>query len=81
MDWSVYIVECATGIWYCGCTNDVDARVATHNRGKGAKYTRARLPVSLLASVGGLTKSEAHKLEARVKKVPRAQKLAVLNMR
>ncbi|MEG2676465.1 MAG: GIY-YIG nuclease family protein, partial [Clostridia bacterium] len=41
----IYILECADGTLYCGYTNDIVARVATHNAGKGAKYTKGRLPV------------------------------------
>ncbi len=43
--WFVYILECSDGTLYTGYTNDVDARVKKHNAGKGAKYTKSRLPV------------------------------------
>ena len=43
-----YIVECADGTLYCGWTNDLDKRIADHNAGKGAKYTKPRLPVKLV---------------------------------
>jgi predicted GIY-YIG superfamily endonuclease len=46
-DWHVYILQCADGTLYTGVATDVAARVATHNAGKGAKYTRGRLPVVL----------------------------------
>jgi len=46
--WSVYIVQCADGTLYTGVAKDVDARVARHNQGVGAKYTRSRLPVRLV---------------------------------
>ena len=42
-----YLVECADGTLYCGWTNDIDKRMKAHNEGKGAKYTRSRLPVRL----------------------------------
>lgn len=42
-----YILECADGTYYCGYTNDIEKRTAVHNSGKGAKYTRSRLPVKL----------------------------------
>jgi len=77
-DWCVYLVTCSDGTLYCGTTNDLDKRLATHNAGKGAKYTRSRLPVKLATYCDGLTKSEALRLEARVKKQPRACKVAFL---
>lgn len=76
--WSVYILLCSDGSFYTGCTNNVEQRVNTHNFGKGAKYTRSRLPVELLASRNGMTKSEAHKLEARIKKLDRQAKAILL---
>jgi len=78
MDWCVYIVRCADGTLYTGATNNLDKRLLTHNKGKGAKYTRPRLPVELVASVCGLTKSEALSLEWHVKHQPRAEKVAFL---
>ena len=42
-----YVLECADQSYYAGYTNDIDKRVATHNAGKGAKYTRARGPVNM----------------------------------
>lgn len=42
-----YILECSDGTFYCGYTDDLDKRIAVHNSGKGAKYTRSRLPVRL----------------------------------
>ena len=72
--WSVYLVECSDATLYCGIAKDVEARVAKHDAGKGAKYTRGRGPVRLLCSQGSLTKSEALKLEIKVKKQPRDSK-------
>lgn len=46
-DWFVYILECADGTLYTGITNDLERRIAVHNGGKGAKYTRGRGPVIL----------------------------------
>lgn len=46
--WSVYIVQCADGTLYTGVAKDVDARLARHNQGVGAKYTRSRIPVRLV---------------------------------
>ena len=47
MSWTVYLLKCADGTLYCGCTNNLTKRLAAHNRGQGAKYTRSRLPVAL----------------------------------
>ena len=78
MNWCVYIVRCADGTLYTGATNNLDKRLLAHNKGKGAKYTRTRLPVALVASVGGLSKSQALSLEWHVKRQPRANKVAFL---
>ena len=77
-DWLVYLLLCSDDSYYCGCTNDLDKRVKLHNEGKGARYTRGRGPVAVLASRGDLTHSEACRLELRVKKKARHQKLKAL---
>ena len=76
--WAVYLLTCSDGTLYCGATNNLQNRLETHNRGKGAKYTRGRLPVRLRASRGGLTKSQALSLEYRVKKASRNRKEEIL---
>jgi len=78
MSWAVYIVQCMDGTLYTGCSTDVTRRVWQHNRGKGAKYTRSRLPVRLLKQWPAMTRSKALRLEARIKKLPRSQKFATL---
>lgn len=80
MGWCVYLLSCADGTLYCGVTTDMERRLAMHNGiiPGGAKYTRGRRPVALAACAEGLSRSEALRLEAAVKKVPRAQKLEVL---
>ena len=78
-DWCVYLLTCADGTFYCGVTNDLPRRLDMHN-GKlagGAKYTRGRRPVTLTACTEGLTQGEALRFEAKVKKTPRAAKLAL----
>lgn len=79
-DWCVYLLTCADGTFYCGVTSDLERRIAMHNGilAGGAKYTRGRRPVRLEACTEGLTRGEALRLEARVKKTPRSEKLAVL---
>lgn len=73
--WYVYILECADGTLYTGITTDVNKRLDTHNKGKGAKYTRGRRPVVLLASFPVETKSIALKEEYRIKQLTREEKL------
>ena len=72
----MYVVECADGTLYTGYTTDVERRLKTHNAGKGAKYTRARLPVKLLYSEFFDSKPEAMSAEALFKKKSREKKLA-----
>lgn len=74
MSWIVYIVECKDQTFYTGITKDLPKRLAAHNAGKGAKYTRSRGPVTLLWSKGDLNETEAKKQEAAIKKLSRAQK-------
>jgi predicted GIY-YIG superfamily endonuclease len=74
----VYIVRCANGTLYTGCALDVHARVAKHNAGKGAKYTRIHGPVELLASWDAGDRVGALKLERRIKALRRAQKEALI---
>lgn len=76
--WYVYILECADGTLYTGITNNLIKRLETHNKGKGAKYTRARLPVRLQASFEVENKSLAAKEEYRIKQLTREQKLKLL---
>jgi putative endonuclease len=77
--WYVYILECADGTLYTGITTDVNKRLETHNKGKGAKYTRGRRPVALLGSFPVETKSMALKEEYRIKQLNRADKFLLIN--
>ena len=81
MSWRVYMVECADGSLYTGCTNDLKKRVATHNAGKGARYTRSRLPVKVVWSVRVKDRSAALSREARIKQLTRAEKLKLISKR
>lgn len=74
-NWAVYILKCADGTLYTGISNDVTKRVNVHNTGKGAKYTRVRLPVKLAYSEASTNRSTASKREAEIKKLPRNEKL------
>ena len=73
-----YIVECADGTYYCGYTNDLEKRIETHNRGKGAKYTKPRLPVALVYYEEFETKEEAMSREWHLKQLSHAQKKALI---
>jgi len=74
-EWVVYLLRCADDSLYCGITNDLENRISKHNSGKGAKYTRSRLPLQLVGVSSGMTKSEALKLEYRLKRIPAAGKI------
>ncbi|MEL6188015.1 MAG: GIY-YIG nuclease family protein [Myxococcota bacterium] len=77
--WFVYIVRCGDGSLYAGIAKDVEQRVVAHEAGTGARYTRGRGPIQLVASAGPFTKGDALRLEYRVKKAPAAKKIAVLD--
>ncbi len=77
----VYIVECSDKTLYVGWTNDIKNRIITHNLGKGAKYTRGRLPVTLVYFESFDTKGEALKREYSLKKLTREKKLNLINQK
>lgn len=77
-NWVTYLVRCSDGTLYCGATNNVKKRVATHNVGKGAKYTKFRLPVVLVMVSKSLSKVDALKLERAVKKQQTNEKVNYL---
>jgi len=77
--WYVYVVECSDGTLYTGITTDVNKRIETHNKGKGAKYSKTRLPVVLRASFDGFDKSTAAKEEYRIKQLTRKEKIELIN--
>jgi putative endonuclease len=70
----VYILRCSDGTLYTGKANDLDARIQTHNAGKGAKYTRSRLPVDLVYAEEYPSHREAAQRECQLKKLAKAQK-------
>lgn len=74
----VYILKCADDTLYTGWTTDVKKRVETHNSGKGAKYTRARLPVELVYTEEFEDKIEAQKREYAIKQLTRAEKESLI---
>lgn len=75
----VYILKCADETLYTGWTNNLEKRINTHNKGKGAKYTRARLPVELVYSEVFECKIDAQKREYAIKKLKRSEKLKLIN--
>ena len=77
----VYILKCSDGSLYCGVTNDRKRRLAAHNGGTGAKYTRSRRPVAMVWSEEAGSKSDALKREIEIKKMTRSQKIALISQK
>lgn len=73
-----YILKCADDTLYCGWTNDLEKRLKVHNDGKGAKYTRSRLPVTLVYYEEFETAKEAQKREYQIKNLSRKEKLKLI---
>jgi putative endonuclease len=76
--WFVYLVECRDGTLYTGVAVDVDRRVAEHNAGRGARYTRGRAPVTIVAASRALEKRAAYRLEWQLKRRPARDKADAL---
>ena len=74
----VYMLRCKDGSLYTGWTNDLEHRLAMHNSGRGAKYTRGRGPLELVYSEELTDKEAALRRECAIKKLRREQKLALL---
>ena len=72
-----YILVCADGTLYTGWTNDLEKRLAAHNAGRGAKYTRSRRPVRLFYYEEFEEKCEAQRRECEIKRLPREKKIAL----
>ena len=73
--WFVYMLRCRDGSIYTGCTDHVERRWTVHQSGKGAKYTRSRLPVELVYQEAVEDRSAALRREAAIKKLTRKEKL------
>ncbi len=73
-----YIVLCSDGTLYTGYASDITARIKLHNSGRGAKYTRGRLPVVLQYAESFLSRGEAQSREAQIKQLSREQKLLLI---
>ncbi len=78
--YSVYVIECADGTYYTGITRELQRRIEQHDSGKGAKYTRGRGPVRLLAHSIAYDRSSAQKLEYYIKSLRRDKKVIMLEL-
>ena len=76
--YQVYILRCGDGTLYTGITNDLPRRLAAHSSGRGAKYTRSRLPVALVWQEAQPDKSAALRRERQIKALSRAEKLQLI---
>jgi putative endonuclease len=78
LSWVVYVLRCRTGELYTGATTDVERRVRQHNSGTGGKFTRSRLPVTLVYKEELRTRSAALKRENAIKAMTRSEKLRLV---
>ncbi|MCB1750431.1 MAG: GIY-YIG nuclease family protein [Gammaproteobacteria bacterium] len=76
--WHIYILECGDHSLYTGIARDPGARLLQHNAGRGAKYTRSRLPVTLVYREFAGSRGDALRREAEVKRLSRQQKRALI---
>jgi putative endonuclease len=77
----VYLLRCADGTLYCGWSTDPERRLRQHLAGTASRYTRRRLPVELVYTQEFDTRSEAMREEIRIKRLPRADKRALISAR
>jgi putative endonuclease len=77
----VYMLRCRDGSLYTGWTSDLDRRMARHQAGKASRYTASRLPVKLALALPMADRTAARREEARIKMLPRPQKLALITTR
>ena len=75
-----YILECKDGTLYTGWTNDIEKRLAAHNAGRGAKYTKSRRPVELVHLEMFDAKEEAMRREYEIKRLNRQEKMKLVKM-
>ena len=81
MTWTVYILRCGDGSLYTGITTDLPRRMAAHESGRGAAYTRGRRPLHLVYTERRRGRSAALRREAAIKRLPRHAKLALIETR
>lgn len=77
MPWFVYILRCADDSLYTGVAKDVERRLAQHNAGRGAKYTRSRIPATLFYKEICMDQGRALRREAEIRRLTRSQKLGL----
>ncbi|HEY3279666.1 MAG TPA: GIY-YIG nuclease family protein [Gemmatimonadales bacterium] len=80
MTWIVYVLRCRDGSLYTGATNDLARRLAAHRAGRASAYTRSRRPVRLAYREGQPDRRAALRREAAIKRLTRAQKLALVRL-
>lgn len=78
--WCLYALKCRGSYIYTGVTNDLEKRMETHAKGRGSKYVRSHLPFELMKTIPCKNKTEALKLEYKLKRMKRDQKLAFLGI-
>lgn len=78
MTWFCYLLKCADGTLYAGITNDLEKRLAAHNRGEASKYTRTRLPAAFAWTEPHPDRAAASRREMQLKKMRREEKLALI---
>jgi putative endonuclease len=76
--WQVYVVKCSDGSLYTGIARNLHDRIAAHNQGSGAKYTRSRLPVTLVYAEQANDRSAALRREHAIKKLSRNEKIKLI---
>lgn len=79
MNQYVYMIECSDGSYYTGYTNNLKKRLAAHNAGKGAKYTKSRRPVRLIYQENFDNEKDALKREYAIKQLARSEKETLIN--
>ena len=79
MNWTVYILRCADGTLYTGITNDLERRLAEHEAGQGAKYTKGRAPLQLVYQETCSGRGPASKREKEIKSLDRKAKLSLVS--
>jgi len=76
--WFTYIIECSDNTFYVGTTNNLEKRMAKHNAGKGAKYTRGRTPVKIRYMCSFESRAEACKFEYKLKQYSKKEKIEII---
>ena len=76
--WFVYVLRCSGGTLYTGITNDLERRLRAHREGRGARYTRGRLPLELVYREAATSRGSATRREREIKRLGRREKLALI---